>query len=162
MSYYILTQGTKSKSDSLIISDGIVVSSNNEKVTKTILEKFVHTDKGRKVRVPSNKKIVGIKRSRNNYLIEILSTNTDRVGRRVPVEIVLDNYNNDALSKNNLEEIPIILEREGVIIDKESLEQSINLIDGEIQKGNSINKYKVTVFIVLIMIIIAVLISKIF
>ena len=162
MSYYILTQGTKSKSDSLIISDGIVVSSNNENATKTILEKFVHTDKGRKVRIPSNKKIVGIKRSRNNYLIEILSTNTDRVGRRVPVEIVLDNYNNNALLKNNLEEIPIILEREGVIIDKESLEQSINLIDGEIQKGNSINKYKVTVFIVLIMIIIAVLISKIF
>lgn len=162
MSYYILTQGTRSKNDSLIIRDGIVVSNNNENATKAILEKFVHTDKGRKFKIYNNKKVVGIKRSSNNYLIEILSTNTDRIGRRVPVEIVLDNYNNDALLKNNLEEISIVLEREGVIIDKESLQQSINLIDDAIQKGSTGKKNKVIVFIVLIMIITAVLISKIF
>jgi hypothetical protein len=162
MNYYILTQGTKSKNDSLIIRDGIVVSNNNDSVKRTILEKFALTDKGKMVKIPSNKKLIGIKRSGNNYLIEILSTNTDRVGRRVPVEIVLDNYNNDTFSNTNLKEIPSILEQEGVLIDKESLELSINLIDKSIPKEGNVQRNMIIVFIVLVILIITLIISKIF
>lgn len=117
MVYYLLTQGTRSNEYSFIVNNGNVIDSR-DKSRNEIIETFQTVDKKAKTINKENSEIK-FKKFRDNYLIEVLTKNTDRLGRKIPVELLLVNYQNNIYIEKELSNINSILKLQNINLDED-------------------------------------------
>ncbi len=150
MNYYILTQGTKSDSFKLIIKNGKILESTNTE-REGILKLFNSTEeKGKKIN--SIKSKINIIKHNKNFLIGIISTNTDRLDRKVPIDLLLENYNETSNSKNGLDEAYFLLSSNDVNVDESIWKSLIPQLNQDLQRFRKIKSIKLLIGLLLIII----------
>lgn len=160
MLYYILTQGTKSSENSFILNNGEIVFSD-DKSRDRILNEFKIFDSKSKLLYSKDQEIV-IKKNRNNFLIEALTTNTDRVGRKIPVELLLKDYSTKTSLPNELLKINSLLQDENIILDQKLWLSIPSLIAQSLKKYHRNKKIKILLTVTALAIIIVLLISMLY
>lgn len=132
MNYYILTQGTKSQDFSFIIKNGQVIEPDNN-LRNSIHKLFEKVDNNG-VKISKKNSNINIIKYQNNYLIETLTTNTDKLKRKIPVELLLENFKNDEFSKKDLVKIQTILKNETVLVDETDWENILFQLENDLKK----------------------------
>lgn len=160
MLYYILTQGTKSSENSFILNNGEIVFSD-DKSRDRILNEFKIFDSKSKLLYSKDQEIV-IKKNRNNFLIEALTTNTDRVGRKIPVELLLKDYSTKTSLPNELLKINSLLQDENIILDQKLWLSIPSLIAQSLKNYHRNKKIKILLTVTALAIIIVLLISMLY
>ena len=142
MNYYILTQGTQSQDNSLIVENGKILSINDNEKRQNIIELFSVTEKKGTV-ISKNNSSIKITKRNNNFLIEILSDNTDKLNRRIPVELLLKNiFSSNEIDKTEFKNINILLKKEKIEIDDDKFSNILTQLEVDLKnhKRNSIIK----------------------
>lgn len=161
MNYYLLTTGIKNLGHSMILDGHIFINFNNEKRRGKIIDRFNEVDKGGIV-INDKKSKLKVKKSKNDYLIKIITTNKDDKGRFAPVELLLLNYemNNDFVSE--FKKINDILESEDIILDKKLWMSIPAIINNSIKMFNKKKRNKIIIGVILFVIILISIINFIY
>ena len=159
MNYYILTQGTKSQDFSFIIKNGVVIQPDDN-ARNFIRQLFEITEtKGTEISIEnSSAKII---KHTNNYLIEVLTTNTDRLNRKISVELLLENYSQDKFTENDLGKIYFLLYDEQILVDENNWKNILNKLNIDLIKYKQKKKLKLITTITLILITLFIIIKYI-
>ena len=117
MLYYLLTQGTKSSDYSFILENGKELLPGN-KLRDLILNEFQGIDSRSKMIYNEDQTII-IRKNKDDFLIETYSSNTDRVNRKIPVELLIKDYSSKEISlKKELSNILDILKDEKIFLNE--------------------------------------------
>jgi hypothetical protein len=141
MNYYILTQGTKSQDFSFVVKNSEIIQPDDNQ-REFIRNLFDITEKNGKL-ISSKVSQTKIIKHKNNYLIEVLTTNTDRLNRKIPVELLINSFSNDNFTNSDLDKIYVILVSEQIIVDESKWKNIIFQIDNDLKKFKQINNIKI-------------------
>ena len=153
MQYYILTQGTKSNDCSFILNNGIPISRENT-LRDLILNEFQKTDSKSKMIYNEDQQIT-IKKNKDDFLIELLSTNTDRLNRKIPVELLIKDYSVEIPLRIELKKMLKILKDEKIFLNERLWLDIPFLLDKSVKN----NQQKITKTIVFVLLAIAIIIT---
>jgi|SRR5690606_2209433 len=152
MPYYIVTQGIQSSSSAVIFMNKELLSLDSDMRVR-VIEKFRRTEDFGKCMKSKNFEWSYYK---DCLLIKFFSKSEDRLGRRVPIDILIEaNYRN-GIQENIINEIKHSLCSQQIEIE------DFNFIDlnRELNKKNRVNKFSILIAIILIIIIVLLLINK--
>lgn len=160
MTYYILTQGTKSEEYSIILKNGSFLNPHKDEQEREKLKNIIYETEKRGKIVDSKYQII---KYRSNYLFRFLTKNTDRIGRRVPVELLIINqkpFLKDANNESFLKSYDL-LEKENILVDESTWKDSLKLVsDQELSlKNRTRNFILFGIFIVIIILLILIKVS---
>jgi hypothetical protein len=141
MNYYILTQGTKSQDFSFVVKNGQILQPDDNQ-REFIRNLFEITEKNGKL-ISSKVSQTKIIKHKNNYLIEVLTTNTDRLNRKIPVELLINSFSKNNLTNLDLNNIYIILVSEQIIVDESNWKNILFQLDNDIKKFKQTKNIKI-------------------
>lgn len=128
-----------------MVKNGTIIDTNDMQ-RDTILMLFEITeDKGTQLKsFISNKKIV---RHKKNYLVEILSTNRDRMNRKIPIELLIENcdFSNSDISKSLISKIVNLLAAEDIKLERDDLNDILNQVSIDITRVRQVKRVKIVV-----------------
>ena len=152
MNYYIWSQGTKSQDFSFLNKNGQTIHSDDNE------RRSIH-DLFRKVEVE------GIEISKNNsntkiikyhkyFLFEVFTINTDRLERKIPVQLLIENYSKSYFSKRKLIDILTILRKETILVDEDNWKNILYQLEHDLNDFQ--RKKRLIIALVTIMVIIVI------
>ncbi len=150
MNYYILTQGTKSLDYSFMVKNGGIIEPN-DKSRDFIRNLFILTEKNGKTISPKDSTTKIIKH-KSNFLFEILTKNADRLNRKIPVELLIENYTQDSFTNSDLEKVYILLYNEKIEIEKNNWNSILNQLNIDLKLFQNKKNIKIVVCVSILLI----------
>lgn len=159
MNYYIVTQGTKSQDYSLVIKNSEILKTDDNE--RNVIHSLIQTTEERGTIISSRNSQSKITKHNNNYLIEVLTTNTDRLNRRIPVELLIESFSKNTFANKHLDDLYLILVTEEVEVDESNLKNIIFQIDSALRRYRKARYLKIAT-VILIATIVTVATVKLF
>ena len=151
MNYYILSQGTKSLDNSFLIFNGKIVDSVD--INRSLIHKLFNETEKRGVIIRSSLKGTKIIKHKNNFLVEVLTTNTDRLNRKIPVELLLENYGIKSTNNIDLHKIYLLLQNEQIDVEVYNWIDILNQINRDLSRFNKKTNIKIILSILTLLVL---------